>query len=92
MDKSDFEWFRMNQGPIKLPLFDYLENLFEVEFNNGRTVKVAVGTDSQRKNKGYKFATVIVVTTFEDLGGGVTVGRGAMVIGANYHSNMYKKK
>ena len=91
MDKSDFEWFRMNQGPIKLPLFDYLENLFEVEFNNGRTVKVAVGTDSQRKNKGYKFATVIVVTTFEDLGGGVTVGRGAMVIGANYHSNMYKK-
>lgn len=92
MEKTDFKWFRMNKGPIDLPLFDYLEKLFEDEFNNGRTVKVAVGTDSQnKKSRGYKFATVIVITTYEDLGGGAIVGRGAMVIGANYYSNKYKK-
>lgn len=91
MEETDFKWHRVGGKKINIPLIDYIENLFEKEFELGRTVKVAVGTDSQRKTNGYKFATVIVITTYEDLGAGTVVGRGAMVIGANYFSDKYKK-
>jgi predicted RNase H-related nuclease YkuK (DUF458 family) len=85
------KWKRMSQGPIGIPLFDYLEKIFNEELEKGYKLKVAVGTDSQRSKKGYKFATVIIVSTSEDLGGGTSVGRGGMVIGANYFSDKYKK-
>ena len=91
MEETDFKWYRMGGKKIDKTLIDYVESLFEQELALGRTVKVAVGTDSQRKTSGYKFATVIVITTHEDLGGGTVVGRGAMVIGANYFSDKYKK-
>jgi uncharacterized protein len=91
MEETDFKWCRMGGEKIDIPLIEYVESLFENELALGRTVKVAVGTDSQRKASGYKFATVIVITTHEDLGGGVVVGRGAMVIGANFFSDKYKK-
>lgn len=81
----------MGGEKIDKPLIDYVEDLFEKEMLLGRTIKVAVGTDSQRNRNGYKFATVIVITTYEDLGGGSIVGRGAMVIGTNYFSDKYKK-
>lgn len=85
------KWRRMTSGFINEPLIDYLEKIFEQEYEKGHTVKVAVGTDSQRKRKGYKFATVIVISTHEDLGGGVSVGRGGMVVGANYFNDKFKK-
>ena len=91
MEKVEFKWKRMTKGPIEIPLFDYLEKIFEEELANGLKLKVAVGTDSQRSKRGYKFATVIVISTFEDLGGGTEVGRGGIVIGANYFSTKYKK-
>jgi predicted RNase H-related nuclease YkuK (DUF458 family) len=91
MEKIEMKWKRMTKGPIKIPLFDYLENIFEEEMNKGYQIRVAVGTDSQRKGRGYRFATVIIVSTYEDLGGGTVVGRGGIVIGANYFSDKYKK-
>lgn len=91
MEKVEMKWKRMGKGPINMDLIEYLEMLFEKELEEGRTFKVCIGTDSQRKGKGYRFATVIVIATYEDLGGGVTVGRGCKVIGANYMSNRYPK-
>ena len=69
------KWKR-NDKVIEEPIVDYLEKLFEEELAKGRTLKVSVGTDSQKSGKLYKFATVILITTSEDLGGGVIVGRG----------------
>jgi predicted RNase H-related nuclease YkuK (DUF458 family) len=90
-DKIEMKWKRMTQGPIGMPLFDYLRKLFNEEKEKGYDFKVCVGTDSQRSGKGYKFATVIIISTFEDLGGGAIVGRGGMIIGANYFTTKYKK-
>ena len=48
------------------------------ELDKGYTLKVSIGTDSQKVTKGeYKFATVILISTSEDLGG-VVVGRGGV--------------
>ena len=91
MEVKEMKWKRMTKGPIDKPLFDYLEDIFKKGVNDGLILKIAVGTDSQRSKKGYKFATVIIVSTSEDLGGGVIVGRGGMVIGTTYFSNKYKK-
>lgn len=78
------KWNRMTKGPIGMPLFDYLRKIFKEETEKGYEFKVCVGTDSQRSGMGYKFATVIVISTHQDLGGGTTVGRGGIVIGSNY--------
>lgn len=91
MEKEVMKWKRMTQGPINKPLVEYLEDLFDEILSEGRTFKVCIGTDSQRRGKGYRFASVIVVATYEDLGGGITVGRGCKVIGASYTSNRYTK-
>ena len=51
----------------------------------GYQLKVCVGTDSQKVGGGeYKFATVILITTAEDLGG-VIVGRGGLIIASTYN-------
>lgn len=79
------KWKR-NDKVIEEPIVDYLEKLFEAELAKGRMLKVSVGTDSQKAGKfTYKFATVILITTTEDLGGGVVVGRGGMVIASTYY-------
>jgi predicted RNase H-related nuclease YkuK (DUF458 family) len=88
---EDMKWKRMSKGPIKGPLFEYLEKIFEEETEKGFDIKVCIGTDSQRRGRGYRFATVIVISTEEDLGGGVTVGRGGIVLGTNYFTDKYKK-
>lgn len=77
------KWKR-NDKVIEEPIVDYLEKLFEEELAKGRNLKVSVGTDSQKSGKSYKFATVILITTSEDLGGGVIVGRGGMIVAATY--------
>lgn len=91
MDYENMKWKRMNKGPIGMPLFDYLEKIFTEELDKGYGLKVCVGTDSKCSKNGYNFATVILISTHQDLGDGVTIGRGGMVIGTNYFNTDYKK-
>lgn len=78
------EWKR-NEKLIGISIADYLEALFDDELAKNRMLKVSIGTDSQKAEKGmYKFATVILITTSEDLGGGVIVGRGGMIVSSTY--------
>jgi len=78
------EWKRRDKI-IEEPIIDYLESIFEEELEKGRMLKVSVGTDSQKITKGlYKFATVILITLTEDLGG-VIVGRGGMIISRTFN-------
>ena len=86
------EWKRNNKV-IEESIVDYLEKLFDEQLANNRILKVSIGTDSQKITKTlYKFATVIVITTTEDLGGGVIVGRGGMIISATYNHDFMKKE
>ena len=79
------KWKR-NKVFIKEPIIEYLEKLFDEEIAKGYKLKVSVGTDSQKAGKNtYKFATVILITTSEDLGGDITVGRGGIIIDATYY-------
>jgi predicted RNase H-related nuclease YkuK (DUF458 family) len=93
MNNKKLKWKRVNRGPIKEPITDYLEKIFDAELDKGYRVRVAVGTDSQKRGKGYSFATVILVITEENLGfekNGKEIfkGRGAMIIGANFWEEM----
>jgi len=83
------KWKR-NDKLIEEPIVDYLEKIFEEEMARGFTLKVYVGTDSQKSGRGYKFATVILITTKEDLIG-TTVGRGGIIIAATYHQEFKLK-
>jgi predicted RNase H-related nuclease YkuK (DUF458 family) len=85
------EWKR-NGKIIEEPLVDYLEKLFDEQLEKNRIMKVSIGTDSQKiKGTLYKFATVVLISTSEDLGGGVIVGRGGMIIAATYNHDFMKK-
>jgi predicted RNase H-related nuclease YkuK (DUF458 family) len=86
------KWKR-NNVVITEPVTDYLEKLIEAELAKGYILNISVGTDSQRYGRkgNYKFATVILITTAEDLGGGVVVGRGGMIISTTYY-NQFKAK
>ena len=84
--------WKRNGIVIEEPISEYLEKIFDSELKKGYELKVSVGTDSQGYgNSNYKFATAIVITTTEDLGGGVVVGRGGIVIGAVYYHDFKKK-
>lgn len=78
------KWKR-NDKVITESIVEYLEKLFDEEKAKGYDLKVSVGTDSQKSSKGYKFATVILITTTENLGGGIIVGRGGMIVSSTYH-------
>ena len=78
------KWKR-NDNVINESIVEYLEKLFDAELDKGYKLRVSVGTDSQKSNKGYKFATVILITTTEDIGGGIVVGRGGMIVSSTYH-------
>ncbi len=84
-------WKRAGEK-IQIPLLEYLENLVQQELALNHTIRVSVGTDSQRSGKGFKFATVILITVKEDLGGGVIVGRGGKMIYAEYHMTLHGKR
>ncbi len=86
------KWIRHHKV-IEEPIVDYLEKLFDEQLANNRILNVSIGTDSQKiTGTLYKFATVIVITTTEDLGGGVIVGRGGMIISATYNHDFMKKE
>ena len=76
---------------IDLPLIEYLDRLIKEEYDKNHEMVFAVGTDSQRSGKGYKFATVIMITVREDLGGGVEVGRGGKLLYSDYHLTTHSK-
>lgn len=85
------EWKRNNEV-IKKPILEYLEDLIKEESANGFNLRVFVGTDSQKSSQGgYKFATVIILARRQDLGGGVDVGRGGLVI-ATTHFHKFKTR
>lgn len=86
------KWKR-NDKVIEKPILEYLEGIFDEEMEKGYKLKVSIGTDSQKAggSSTYKFATVIVINTSEDLGGGVVVGRGGMII-ATIHHNTFKQR
>jgi len=84
------KWERAGKK-INVSINDYLDALIKEELELKHQLMVSVGTDSQRSGRGYKFATVILITVREDLGGGVTVGRGGKIISATYHLNTFGK-
>ena len=84
-------WQR-NSKKINVPITQYLDELIAEELAKGRLFRVSVGTDSQTSGRDYKFATVILITTKEDLGGGTIVGRGGKFMSAVYHVKMNGKK
>jgi predicted RNase H-related nuclease YkuK (DUF458 family) len=85
------KWKR-NGKLIEEPIVDYLEKLFDEQLEKNKMLKVSIGTDSQKLSKTlYKFATVILISTSEDLGGGVIVGRGGMIVAATYTHDFIKK-
>lgn len=93
MENKKLNWKRVNVGPVKEPILEYLERLFDEELGKGNKLRVAVGTDSQKSGTGYKFATVILIITEKSLGfekDGVEIfkGNGAMIIGATFWEQM----
>ena len=80
------KWKR-NGVVINESIVDYLEKLLDEELAKGYKLKVSIGTDSQKGGGpgSYKFATVILISTSEELGGGVIQGRGGMIIAATYY-------
>lgn len=97
MDINEKKWKRMNHGPIEGSITDYVENIFGELINIGQDFEVCIGTDSQRKGKGYTFSTVIVIRAFENLGRDkksgkdIMIGRGCKVIGTKFFSDKYPK-
>lgn len=61
MELKEMEWKRVNHGPIGMPLIDYLEMIIDEQHELGNKLKVCVGTDSQKKGKGFKYATAILI-------------------------------
>lgn len=84
------KWERAGKK-INVSLLEYLESLIKEELDLKHELMVSVGTDSQKNGKGYKFATVILITVREDIGGGVIVGRGGKIISATYNINVFGK-
>jgi predicted RNase H-related nuclease YkuK (DUF458 family) len=89
--QKNMKWKR-NGTVINENIVDYLEKILEEEIAKGYKLKVSVGTDSQKGGGpgSYKFATVILITTSQDLGG-VIVGRGGMIISSTYY-NSFKRR
>lgn len=83
------KWERAGKK-IDIPLVEYLDNLIKEELLLNHQLRVSIGTDSQRSGTGYKFATVILITVKEDIGG-VIVGRGGKIIASTYHLKVHGK-
>jgi predicted RNase H-related nuclease YkuK (DUF458 family) len=65
------KWKRLHDGLIEEPILEYLEGLIDEKLKMGKTIRVCIGTDSQRAGRGYKYATTIVL---------VTEGKGGIII------------
>jgi predicted RNase H-related nuclease YkuK (DUF458 family) len=81
MEKSR-TWSRYQNGKIKIPITDYLIEIFEKEIALGNELKVCIGTDSQRHGGSTKFSTVVLI---------LVKGKGGMIVHTsesrkNFHS------
>lgn len=88
------KWERAEQGLIEGDLMSYLENLIEVEIEKGNTLKVCVGTDSQKRGFGYRYVTAIVLeikqpSGTDRFGRETFIGKGAMIVaGSKYEKGV----
>ena len=84
MELENMEWRRVNHGKLGMPLIDYLEKIIDEQHELGRKLKICVGTDSQKRGKGFQYATAIIIEMKEPMGmhyGKMEYkGLGAMVI------------
>src|SRR3990172_4280982 len=88
MIKNEILWKRVNHGVITEPLIDYLEMLVEEQYDLGNKVKICIGTDSQKKGKGYMYAIAIIFEMKKPMGlekgKMVYKGMGAKVISGTF--------
>ena len=84
MEINEKKWQRVNHGLIDKPLIDYLEDLIIEQRDLGNKIKLCIGSDSQKKGKGFKFSTVLILEMKTPMGveNGVEIfkGIGAKVI------------
>jgi len=88
MEENKILWKRVHHGNINEPLIDYLEKLVEEQHELGNKIKICVGTDSQKRGKGYKYAIAIIFEMKQPMGiigGKMTYkGLGAKVISGTF--------
>lgn len=84
-------WKRAGQK-IDIPITEYLGELISAEMAKGNLLKVSIGTDSQRSGRGFKFATVILITRKLDMGNGVLQGKGGMMMYTEYYHSFKGKR
>lgn len=92
MEVKNILWKRAHHGEIGEPLIDYLEKLIDEQHELGRKLKICVGTDSQKKGKGFTYATAIIIEMKESLGHDIFRGIGAMVVSGTFHERNYNGK
>jgi len=92
MEVNDIKWKRVHHGFIDVPLIDYLENLVNEQYELGIKLKICVGTDSQKKGKGFSYASAIIIEMKVPLGGDVYKGVGAKVISGTYYEKFKSSK
>ena len=92
MELENIVWKRVGQGPIEGSLVDYLENIIIEQHDLGNEVKICVGTDSQKRGKGFQYATAILIEMKQPMGmtaGKMTYkGLGAKVISGVFHERI----
>jgi len=92
MKLNEIKWNRVNHGSINIPLIDYLEKIIDKEHNKGIKFKICIGSDSQKRGKGYVFATAIIMEMKEYNGKIMNkdtyIGRGAKVISGIFYDKI----
>jgi predicted RNase H-related nuclease YkuK (DUF458 family) len=92
MEFKNIVWKRVNHGVIGEPLFDYLEKIVEEQTDLGIKLKICIGTDSQKRGKGFQYATAIIIEMKQPMGivgGQMTYkGLGAKVISGIFHEKI----
>lgn len=54
-------WRKLNGEKVLIPITEAIEEAILREFADGHKLKLCIGTDSQQRQKGVEFATVIVI-------------------------------
>ena len=89
MELKNVVWKRVNHGIIGEPLVDYLEKIIDEQTELGVKLKICVGTDSQKRGKGFQYATAIIIEMklpMGKVGGKMTYkGLGAKVISGVFY-------
>lgn len=92
MEVKNITWKRVNHGVFDEPLIDYLERLVEEQTELGRKLKICVGTDSQKRGKGFQYATAIIIEMKEpmgmEFGKMIYKGLGAKVISGTFYEKL----